>query len=149
MPIRPFCAPRIRTLAIAATLAAFALGSAGAATPRRIAIRSGSEQSARAWAVPGTKLYETQFAAALTVAVSPPHAKIRFRCVTAGCILPPQEQGNGIDRVDASAFDVTAANGIAAIKLIVRSASVQPVTIVARAAGEPHGRSVRFVLHEQ
>lgn len=142
-------APWIETLALAAAVTGLTFASAAAATPVRIALRSGSEQHARAWAVPGTKFYETPFAAALIVAVSPPGSKIRFRCITAGCLLPPQEQGEGIDRVDARAFDVAAQHGIAAIKLIVRSVSVQPVVILAQPAAEPHGRAVRFVLNEQ
>jgi hypothetical protein len=149
MHARPLRTPGIRTLAAALAVAALASGPAGAATLARIAIQSGSGQHARAWAAPGTKLYETQFAGPLVVAVSPPDAKVRFRCTTAGCILPPQEQGEGIDRVDARTFDVDAKNGVAAIKLIVRSVSVQTISILAQAAGEPHGRAVRFELRER
>ena len=121
--------------------------SATAATHARIAIKSGSQQSAHAWAAPGTKLYETQFGAALVVTVTPADAKIRYRCVTPGCVLPPQEQGEGINRVDTRTFDVDADKGIASIKLIVRTQSVQPVIVRAQAADEPHGASVGFVLN--
>jgi hypothetical protein len=138
---------RLALLALALITAAGMRATATGSVPVRIAMKSGSQQSAHAWAAPGTKLYETKFDDALVVTVSPPDAKVRFRCITRGCILPPQEQGEGINRADASAFDVDAEGGIASIKLIVRSPSVQPIVVAAQAANKPHGPIVRFVLN--
>jgi hypothetical protein len=125
------------------TLAAGA--PAAASAPARIAIASGTPQSARAWAPAGTNDYETTFDQALVVKVSPADAKVRFRCATPSCTFPSQVQGEAVTRVDPSAYDVTAEHGIASIKLTVRSASVQALTVVAKLAS---GRSaeVRFAL---
>lgn len=120
------------------------VSAAAASDPLRIAIKSGTPQYGHAMAPAGTNDYETAFDAPLVATVSPPDAKVRFRCITPGCSLPPQVQENA-NRHDAVSFDVAAADGIASIKLIVRSASVQPLVVVAEPASG-RGNTVRFYL---
>lgn len=122
-------------------------GTASGSVPVRIAVKSGTPQSARAWAASGANVYETAFDQALVVTVSPADTRVRFRCVTPGCIFPPSDQPDGVDRVDTSAFDVASDKGIASIKLVVRSVSTGSVTVVATPATDPHGPAARFILN--
>lgn len=146
--LRATCA---RTLAPAFVFLAFVIAGALMATasdsaPARITIKSGTPQSAHAWAPPGTNLYETTFTTPLVVTVTPKDVKIRFSCVTPGCIFPPQEQGENIERAAPNAFDATAEHGVASIKLVIRSVSTQEIAVDARPAGNPHAPSARFRL---
>jgi hypothetical protein len=132
--------------ALALTLLS-ASATAGA-TAARIAVVSGTPQSAHAWVAPRANRYETKFDAALVVSVSPPETKVRFRCVTRGCEFPASEQPETVTRVDASTYDVAAAKGQAAIKLTVWTVAPETVTVVARPA-EEDGPQVRFILNAQ
>ena len=112
----------------------------------RIAVKSGSQQSAHAWAAAGANLYETVFNDSLAVTVSPADTRVRFRCLTPGCVFPPSDQPDGTDRVDKTAFDVTSDNGVASIKLTIRTISTGPVIVIAQPSNNPHGPTARFVL---
>jgi hypothetical protein len=113
----------------------------------RITIASGTSQSAHAMVAVGTNQYETTFEKPLVAHVVPANAKVRFTCVTPGCTFPPQIMAENANRAGPNAFDVDADTdtGIASISFVVRTLSVQPVTVVAQS---PSGRgpSVRFVL---
>lgn len=114
----------------------------------RLTLVSGTQQSAHAMVSVGTKQYETVFTKPLVVRVSPKDAKVRFTCITPGCTFPPQVQGDNVNRAGANAYDVDADNGVASIKLTVRTLSVQPAIVVARVA-RGHGPQARFMLNER
>ena len=54
-----------------------------------IRVKSGTPQTARAWVAARADRYETHFDQALVVDAGKRVAKVRFRCVTAGCEFPP------------------------------------------------------------
>jgi hypothetical protein len=114
----------------------------------RIAVKSGTPQTARAWVAARANRYEAKFDNALVVSVWPGKAKVRFRCITRGCEFPASEQPDSVTRVDASAYDVAATNGEAAIKLTVWTVTPEDVVVVAQPAGAD-GPQVRFILSEQ
>ena len=130
-------------LTLAIVMAGMFASTATASDPLRLAIKSGSPQDGHAMAPPATNDYETAFDRPLVVTVSPPNGKVRFRCITPGCSLPPLI--TSAKRHDAVSFDVDADKGVASIKLILRSASVQPLVVVAEPASG-HGNTVRFFL---
>jgi hypothetical protein len=113
----------------------------------QLTIKSGTPQTVHAWVAARAKKYELDIPAALVVNVSPADVKVRFRCVTPGCEFPPSDQPDSVTRVDASAYDVTAKNGAATIKLTIWTASPESVVVVAQPAGAKQPQ-VRFSLNE-
>ena len=128
-------------LLVTGLLAAIAPGTPIA----RITIASGTPQSAHAMVAVGTNQYETTFGKPLVARVAPADAKVRFTCITPGCTFPPQVMAENANRAGPNAFDVDADSGVASISFVVRTLSVQPVTVVARAP-DGRGPAVRFVL---
>jgi hypothetical protein len=133
-------------LALVTSLVPLAV-AAGKPAPR-IAVKSGTPQTARAWVAARANRYEAKFDNALVVSVWPPKAKVRFRCITRGCEFPASEQPDSVTRIDAGAYDVAAANGEAAIKLTVWTVTPEDVVVIAQPA-EADGPQVRFTLNEQ
>jgi hypothetical protein len=117
--------------------------------PVAIAIVSGAQQNARAFIAQHGPRYETQFTTPLVVRVSPGDATVRFHCVTANCVFPPQVQGDDVTRVDPGTYDVKAEKGVAKITLLVSTATVEAVTVEARPTGKAHAPAVRFTLTAQ
>lgn len=113
----------------------------------RIAIASGTPQSAQAWVAARANRYEAKFDGALVVRVSRAITKIRFRCVTRGCEFPPSDQPDTVTRVDPNAYDVMAVKGQASIKLTVWTVTPENVVVVAQPAEET-GPQVQFILNE-
>jgi hypothetical protein len=144
-----------RSRVLLATIAAAVLccAAAAAAAPAvreapRIAIKSGTPQTARVWVAARANRYETKFDAALVVNVAPDKTKVRFRCITRGCEFPPADQPDTVTRVDGSAFDVLSAKGTAAITLTIWTVTPEDVVVVAQPA-ERNGPQVRFLLKER
>lgn len=133
------------------TLAAigFTAGVASAAkAPPHLTIESGTPQTAQAWVAARANRYETKFDRALVVGVSPDKIKVRFRCITRGCEFPASDQPDSVSRVDASAYDVQSAKGVASIKLTVWTVTPENVVVVAQPAGA-NTPQVRFILNER
>jgi len=114
-----------------------------------VSVKSGTPQTARAWVAARATRYETHFDAALVVSAGKRVAKVRFRCVTAGCEFPPADQPDAVSRVDASAFDVAVKSGSASIKLIVWTVTPETVVVEARPAQGAGGAPARFILNER
>ena len=114
-----------------------------------VRVKSGTPQTARAWVAARADRYETHFDQALVVSAGKRVAKVRFRCVTAGCEFPPADQPDAVSRVDPSAFDVAVKNGSASIKLIVWTVTPETVIVEARPAQAAKGAAARFVLNER
>lgn len=124
------------------------LAVAASAGITRMTLVSGAAQSAHAMVSVGTKQYETTFTKSLAVRVKPADAKVRFTCITPGCTFPPQVVDENANRASPNAFDVDAQNGIASITFVVRTTSVQRVTIRAQSANG-RGPTVAFLLIER
>jgi hypothetical protein len=124
------------------------LAVAASAGVTSMTLTSGATQTAHAMVAVGTKEYETTFTTSLAVRVKPEDAKVRFTCITPGCTFPTQVVVENANRAALNAFDVDADSGVASIKFVVRTPSVEPVTIVAQAANA-HGPTVRFLLVER
>jgi hypothetical protein len=139
---------RSRVLLAAFAAIGLSVAAATAKEAPRIAIKSGTPQTARAWVAARANRYETKFDAALVVSVVPDKTKVRFRCITPGCEFPPADQPDSVARVDGSAFDVLSAKGIAAIKLTIWTVTPEDVVVVAQPA-EGSGPQVRFILNER
>jgi hypothetical protein len=121
-------------LALAATHAApHAKPSHGPAAVVRAEIVSGNAQSAHGYVAPAAKLYLTEFPHMLVVRVAGPappkgeKRRVRFRCVTKGCVFAPIEQpeedDRKVERVDPAAYDaaVHAKDGTAAIRVLLQA----------------------------
>ena len=121
--------------------------AATAASAVRLAIVSGTPQTARAWVAEHADRFETKFDGALVVKTANVR-KVRFRCVTRGCEFPAQDQADNVNRVNPSAYDVTTKNGQASIKLTIWTQTPQTVIVVAQPA-ERTTPQVRFVLNER
>jgi hypothetical protein len=127
--------------------AALQMAAVAAKESPRIAIKSGTPQTARAWVAARANRYETKFDAALVVNVAPDKTKVRFRCITRGCEFPASDQPDTVSRVDPAAYDVLSAKGTAAIKLTIWTVTPEDVVVVAQPAGS-NGPQVRFILKE-
>jgi hypothetical protein len=129
-------------------LAAGSAGIAAAADVPRIAITSGTPQTVRVWVAPRANRYEAKYEQALTVSVSPPTLKVRFRCITRGCEFPAQDEPENVARVGPSAYDVTGVKGKASIKLVIWTVTPQNVVVTAQPSSGSAQPQVRFVLGE-
>jgi hypothetical protein len=133
-----------------ASCAASVTGAAAAAADRpSIAIVSGTPQSAQAFIAQHGLRYETTFGRPLVVKVSPAVTTVRFRCATSDCIFAPSVQPEGVSRVDPRTYDVKSEKGVASIKLIISTATVEAVTVTATPAGTGRVPAVRFRLTER
>jgi hypothetical protein len=139
---------RSRVLLVPFVAIGLSFAAATAKEAPRIAIKSGTPQTARAWVAARANRYETKFEAALVVNVAPDKTKVRFRCITRGCEFPPADQPDTVARVDGSAFDVLSAKGIAAITLTIWTVTPENVVVVAQPA-DSSGPQVRFILNER
>jgi hypothetical protein len=139
---------RSRVLLVTFAAIGLSVAAATAKEASRIAIKSGTPQTARAWVAARANRYETKFDEALVVNIAPDKTKVRFRCITPGCEFPPADQPDTVARVDGSAFDVLSAKGIAAIKLTIWTVTPEDVVVVAQPA-DSSGPQVRFILKER
>lgn len=114
----------------------------------RLTIVSGTPQTARAWVAARADMFETRFDGALVVAVVPAKTKVRFRCITKGCVFPASDQPDSVSRVDPSAYDVATAKGRASIKLTIWTPAPEDVVVTAQPAGAARP-TVRFLLGER
>jgi hypothetical protein len=139
---------RARAALLGLALAGLPFLAAAAGAAPRLALKSGSPQTARAWVAARADRYETHFDKALVVSVSPAKLKVRFHCITRGCEFPAMDQPDSVSRVDPSTMDVAGAKGEAAIKLTIWTVTPENVVVVAQPAGAA-GPQVRFLLNEQ
>ncbi len=90
--------------------------------------------------------YEVEFHQPLVVAVTGHVDKIRYRCISRGCTFPPADQGEDVERVNKSTYDVKVDDGKATIELTVAMPSVESVIVEARPASGAGKAVARFVL---
>jgi len=95
----------------------------------RAVIDSGNTQTARAYAEPAKSKYVTEFPTVLKVRVPAwlrdgGARRVRFACVSDGCVLASTDQpneGKFVDRVNPAAYDGHITNGTAFVKIAVEA----------------------------
>jgi hypothetical protein len=120
-------------LFLAAALLALAVPpsvAGAAARAASIAIVSGSSQTATAFIAQHGPRFETTFETALVVKFAPKGATVRFHCITPNCQFAPSVQPSA-DRSGPGAYDYKTKSDTASIKLIISTATVEPVTVTA------------------
>jgi hypothetical protein len=163
-------------LALAAAVLAFAAAAHGSphpnasphakASPRakrapdhvvRAVIDSGNPQTAAAYAEPAKSKYVTEFPTLLKVRVPAwsrdgGARRVRFQCVSDGCVLASTDQPNDgkfVDRVNPAAYDGHITNGTAFVKIAVeadRPAGVYTVTATPRTGKGERAVPATFTL---
>jgi hypothetical protein len=134
-------------LAAALVVAVFA-ARASAAPAASIRIVSGTPQSATAFIAQHGPRFETTFDTPLVVKFAPKGAIVRFRCITPDCQFAPSVQPDA-DRAGPGAYDYKTKTDTASIKLIISTATVEPVVVTATVMGGAHPPSVAFHLIER
>jgi hypothetical protein len=135
-------------LAAGLVVAALTAHASAAMSVASIAIVSGTPQSATAFIAQHGPRFETTFDTPLVVKIVPKGATVRFRCITPDCQFAPSVQPDA-DRAGPGTYDYKTKTDTASIKLIISTATVEPVTVTATLMGAAHPPSVAFHLIER
>jgi hypothetical protein len=119
-----------------------------AAAAVRLAVVSGTPQSAHAYVAPAARVYLTEFRQPLIVRVAGRGAeRIRFSCANPHCVFPPSDQPDQVHRINESTYDVDVHDGKAELTLTLSTVTLGTFIVTARVADahSPAG-TVRFAL---
>lgn len=87
----------------------------------RADVVSGTPQTVSAYVANGEAKFATEFAP-LVVRVTGAAKRMRYHCITRGCVFVTDQPPNG-DRIDPATYDVDVKNGKASLRITIVSAT--------------------------